>query len=660
MFSIYKFVRGRILNNLSILIKEYYNNLLLYLKKLLTNNVFIITFIFIFLAMIFTYPIILNLDKIPIGLDHGQNIWNFWWFKKSLLELQLPTVYTDYIYYPYGVPLVFSTTTELNSLISIPLQTIFGLVETYNLILIFMFVLSGVSTFLLVRYLTKCKLSAFISAFIFAFSPYLIARIWGGHLNMLSVGWIPLYVLFLIKMFKEPCKKNVFFASLFLSFTCFSSWQYGIFMFVFTAFYLLYNIIFNRRKILNKKSIINFSLLVLFFFIITSPFLIPKISFIIDNPYRILKVHQAESNILSLDLLSPISPSQTQTISDFLPDYTMQYKYTTPWENTGYIGFTVIILMIISIFIFLKYKKKNTIGFWIFSFIMFFLLTLGSYLYIGGSEITIFGSSIPMPYNLFRDYFPLFSMGRGPSRFIVLVVLSASIIVGFGLREIFSKISTVFSEKKLISFERKLSNSLIKKFNKIKKIRYFKKYVFSNKDIKLGKYLLKHFSKFVKIIIFIFIIYLIFFEYSPKPITIADAPLSSKFYYTIAEDKEDYAIANFPGGVNALSMYYQTIHGKKIISGQVSRGFELKALYQENDAVYALYWKQLENYNTTKEDFICLKNLSIKYLILHKHAFWGKEGLELLDEYKNILNSIFDKVYFEDKNFLVYDIYELN
>jgi hypothetical protein len=159
-----------------------------------------------------TYPVISHLDTHVAG-DGGdslQCIWNLWWVKKALLDPKIDLYYTDYMYYPKGSSLKFHTLSLFNSILSIPFQNIFNLLVIYNILFLFHFVLAGYGMFLLVNYLINDKGIAFISGLAYTFCPFHFSH--GlGHLQTMSIGWIPFYVLFLFKTSREDNKKKCHF-----------------------------------------------------------------------------------------------------------------------------------------------------------------------------------------------------------------------------------------------------------------------------------------------------------------------------------------------------------------------------------------------------------------------------------------------------------------
>src|SRR5207248_8792234 len=160
---------------------------------------------YLLLTLALTYPIAKDLfTRVPGGGDAWQHIWNLWWVKHALLDLHTNPYHTELIYYPNGVNLYLHTLVLTAGLIGIPLQLLgFGLVPTYNLLILLSFLLAGYGAFLVCHYLTGHTWASFAGGFVFAFSPYHLAHLF-GHLNLASLQWIPFYVLLLLKAVDAP------------------------------------------------------------------------------------------------------------------------------------------------------------------------------------------------------------------------------------------------------------------------------------------------------------------------------------------------------------------------------------------------------------------------------------------------------------------------
>jgi len=159
---------------------------------------------FIFFCIL-TYPLILQFST-HFFADQGdglQMVWNLWWVNNAVTELHQPLWQTQYLHYPYGVSLLGHSLTPFNGFMGILLLKFLTLLETYNFILVFSFIVGGLTAFLLAYYFTKSYWGSIIAGFIFTFSNYHFAHA-EGHLQLVSLEWIPLFVLFWYMLITKP------------------------------------------------------------------------------------------------------------------------------------------------------------------------------------------------------------------------------------------------------------------------------------------------------------------------------------------------------------------------------------------------------------------------------------------------------------------------
>jgi hypothetical protein len=106
-------------------------------------------------TLLFTWPLVANFANATPGFmleDRDQNLWNLWWVSQAITSLHDP-YHTNLLYYPNGVSLYFHTLQPFNGLLATPLIPIFGLIVTYNLIVVISFVLTGYGSYLLVKHI---------------------------------------------------------------------------------------------------------------------------------------------------------------------------------------------------------------------------------------------------------------------------------------------------------------------------------------------------------------------------------------------------------------------------------------------------------------------------------------------------------------------------
>ncbi len=199
--------------------------------KLKHHDLIIAPILYIILTIILTYPIILNMTTSILGSGgDDRQVLNYLWYAKQALLSPNPNMtfsYTNYIFYPYGIHISLLMS-PFNQLLGIPLQELFGLPATYNIIWLLSFVLGGFGTYLLVKYLTGNEIAAFFSGIVFAFAPYHFAHAL-GHMGATTIEWIPFCALYLIKMVREKGMKNYILAAVFFILVAASDLQYMIF-----------------------------------------------------------------------------------------------------------------------------------------------------------------------------------------------------------------------------------------------------------------------------------------------------------------------------------------------------------------------------------------------------------------------------------------------
>lgn len=227
------------------------------------NEIALVTLGYLILTFIFTYPLFLNLnDSLApvIRGDYAQNLWNFWWVKKALINEHTNPYFTNYLFSPVGTSLAFHSLTLYNSLLAIPLQFFFDLLTVYNILIIHCFILSGIGTYLLAEYLTNDKLTAFVAGIIFSFCPYHTFRL--DQIASFSIQWIPFFILYFFKLMDKTKKKYAFLCALFFTLTSICHWYYGIFLIflVYFHFYFTYS--------LEKIMFYNLILLKFFFYLL--------------------------------------------------------------------------------------------------------------------------------------------------------------------------------------------------------------------------------------------------------------------------------------------------------------------------------------------------------------------------------------------------------
>lgn len=121
--------------------------------------------------------------------------WDLWWVRHAVFDLHVSPLVTNYLVYPFASPLAGHTLALLWGFISAPLQSLFGLISTFNLIVVFNFVAAASLMYVFARRHVQHASIAWLAGLIFAFTPAMLHRASLGHLDKLSVFWLPLVLL---------------------------------------------------------------------------------------------------------------------------------------------------------------------------------------------------------------------------------------------------------------------------------------------------------------------------------------------------------------------------------------------------------------------------------------------------------------------------------
>jgi len=167
----------------------------------------VIIFVFLFLAVLMTWPWVLHLrDAISDPGDPYLISWIMWWdfyqtFHDPLNLFQAP------IFYPYSYSLAFS---EHSYGLALPFFPLFALGATPLMVLgiatITGFAFSGYGAFRLARTLTGSNGAAWVAGIVFAFIPYRFHQL--SHTQYLFAGWIPLLLEALVLFARERSWKR--------------------------------------------------------------------------------------------------------------------------------------------------------------------------------------------------------------------------------------------------------------------------------------------------------------------------------------------------------------------------------------------------------------------------------------------------------------------
>jgi hypothetical protein len=600
------------------------------------------------LTLVLTDPIAGKLfTEVPGGGDAWQHIWNLWWVKESLLDLHTNPYQTDLLYYPQGVNLYFHTLVLTAGLVGIPLQLLgFNLIATYNLVILSSFVLAGYGAFLLCRYLTANPWASFVGGTVFTFSPYHFAHVY-GHMNLVSLQWIPFYVLLLLKALDAQGDGNLargdvpsprsglrekhrglWFAAgagALLAVNAYTEWLYAIFLVILTGLLLAWRVLVpaERRLLAERVGWANVGLRIVValgvFFLLVSPIFFPTLA---EAGRGYAQQPPRETLVYSSDAVLAFTPSELhpmwgKSILEFanrLAPYTPMKHQS---ERVVFLGYTVLALAAYGLW---RWRGRLSVLFWGFTALLTWLLSLGPILQLmGKSRFTVFEVVVPLPYLLLYKL-PLFSIMRTPARLTVLTMLALAVVVAFAVKSLLDRTGRT---------ESAASQASIEPITGVRALINWR-----------GALALA-------------VAALILFEFLSTPYPTVPPGWGVPIYSRIAQEPGRFALLELPLRPFGDYMAYQTVHGKPIVGGYLSRQPPYTLEQQEPSIKYLL---DPTDPSDPIRDLVdegagadALRRLGVKYVIIRWWAFTAEQKIAMQSKLQALLGRPPDLTYTHDQ-----------
>jgi hypothetical protein len=573
--------------------------------------------LFTILTLILSWPLPLRIFGWVPGVaqwafDESTFLWNIWYFKHALIDNLSTPLHSDLIYYPLGIDLILYTYNFFNALIAQPLHVAVSLVFASNVTILLSTILSGYGTFLLVRYLLQrdwglgtgdwgldirrlessqshaiaarpairnsqfAMLAALAAGIVYAFASNRAIYATLGHYDMVTTQWIPFYALTLLRSLDadlSPARRRraALLAGIFFAFNGLAEMITAVFLAIFTVIVVLVKLGSGDRGSGTGDRgsgtgtpITHYALRILLpamliigivSFTLWSPVLVPILVQFLTDDFSLKG--WGEAIPLSVDLLGWFTPTVVHpifggelipTLREVLTNWTLPGDIATGFRdvNTVFLGWTTILLALLAAWI---YRRRISI--WGWTVLTFGLFTLGPFLQINGRyrfDLDGVETSFPLPFALLH-YIPIIKANRAPNRNSVLLMLGLAVLVGFAIYWILKRIET--------------------------------------KELRMGTASSRQFTTPILYSLFIF---LLIFEHLALPLPLSDARVPA-VYEIIAADPEPVSVMHAPlgwrnsfgvvGAERTLLQYFQVVHQKPMLGGNISRSPDFKMEYFE-------------------------------------------------------------------------------
>jgi hypothetical protein len=317
-------------------------------------------------------------------------LWNLWWVRHAIFDLHVSPLYTNYVAYPFLSPLAGHTLALLWGFVSAPFQLIFGLIPTFNGIIVLSFVLAATAMYAFVRKHVARVSVALLAGLIFAFTPAMVQRASVGHLDKISIFWLPVCLLLWDKVIETKRWTWAIMTGLCVYLAWLTDFQQTMWTLLLLGPYMLYTLIRPPRVKVGWLIMLT-----------ASAFIIPAL--FAPLPQLL------EANKLNYP------PARLEDTAYFA--FQVQNLFTRSDNGDFTIGLLLPVLALFSIpFI----RRDGERWFWLIVAVGCFILALGPYIEIGGARIEL-------PYALVHRL--LGNQYRTPMRFMTPAVLALTMVV---------------------------------------------------------------------------------------------------------------------------------------------------------------------------------------------------------------------------------------
>ena len=176
------------------------------MNRLTWSRATIVLFAFFGLAVLQASPLSLHLSSQltgPPSGDAGVYVWNTWVFRHELVDNGAWPLKTNSIFFGDDpANLVHHNYTLFANLLAVPLQTVAGVVASFNLTYLINITLAGFGMFLLARRVTTRDTEAWLAGALFACCGFMVGRSF-GHFSLIAAAPLPFFVWCLIQCWER-------------------------------------------------------------------------------------------------------------------------------------------------------------------------------------------------------------------------------------------------------------------------------------------------------------------------------------------------------------------------------------------------------------------------------------------------------------------------
>jgi hypothetical protein len=386
------------------------------------------------LAVGFTWPLAAQLRTHVGGrsVDAEQFLWSFWWFRRAIVGEHISPFVTGLLYYPEGVSLRYFTTNTLNALIAVPLQQLVGLVPAFNLIGLATFVAIFLTSAWLAYDVSGSRAGALFAGAAVAFAPMQVFHWRVGQYNMLSVEFVPLYILCLRRLALADAWswRAVLGGAASLACAALCDWQFALFLALFTSLATI--LLLAERPRRWRLTLGQIALACALAVAVLLPLILPMLGELnSDTPYMLRK--ETDTIYHSADVAMFLVPNPASPLWGGWAGQQLK-RYTDPGiiPTTVSLSYVTLALALVGI---VAWRRR--VAFWLVTGAAFWVLALGPRLKWFGTT-----TDIPLPYLLLFQS-KLVQISRFPARYALFTQIALAMLAALGIAALLRRAPTL-------------------------------------------------------------------------------------------------------------------------------------------------------------------------------------------------------------------------
>jgi hypothetical protein len=542
-------------------------------------------------AVLYSWPLATRFDTAFLGspaADLGAYVWNLWVFRHEIVVRHSSPFFTSAILAltPPPAPLTLQNYTAFADVLALPLIPRLGIVATFNLMSLFAVVLSAYAMFLYARARTGDPWAAWIGGAAFGFSSFMMIR-QTAHFSLVLAAPLPVFGLLMYRMSRRPTYRLAIASGAVVAWAFFCDPYYAVYCLLillymvghsaftldflpreyrltwptmlidlglftvgglivaialsggrtfvlrgitvsvtrlYTPMLMLSVLLILRWAVTTRPrvsvlpmnweaarfSIVGLAAILVGMAPMLSAFASPLGSPLAANPSPMWRSSPSGVDVLAYLIPNPLHPWASASWLTWLserPNGSVENVASLPW-----------VAWLTIAFVWWKTRQRPHSG-WVAFSAFFAVLSLGPFVRVGGID-----TYLPTPWALFR-YAPVIGAARMPTRLVVLTSLGVSMLLAMAVQHLRQRSTRPH-------------------------------------------------------VVFALVGTLLLFELWPAPRLLADARISPVFQM-IADDPRPVRVLNLPfglhdglggrGGHHSISQYQQTVHGKPLAGGYLSR-----------------------------------------------------------------------------------------